>query len=246
VGKDPLKCPRALALACESSAAQDMAPRHTRGMRLYPEEPEASSWEPLDDVELAVRLRALLPAEMLALVLVDGRSGSGKSTFTERLARLLDGAVVHSDDIAWHHDPIQWADALIDGVITPWRRGEAVSFRPPGWVVQGRPGAVEVPPRPVLIVEGVGAGRSGLAALAELVVWVQSDRDEARRRGLQRDVELGRTPKEAEAFWDEWMRTEEPFLADDRPWSRACLVVNGTPQRGMQADSVLAPGPLDA
>jgi ABC-type multidrug transport system fused ATPase/permease subunit len=65
--------------------------RHTRGMHLHPEEPEASSWEPLDDVELAVRVRALLPAEMLALVLVDGRSGSGKSTFTERLARLLDG-----------------------------------------------------------------------------------------------------------------------------------------------------------
>ena len=220
--------------------------RHTRGMHLHPEEPEAGSWEPLDDVELAVRVRALLPEQNHALVLVDGRSGSGKSTFAERLARLLDGAVVHSDDIAWRHDPIHWEDVLVDGVIAPWRRGEAVYFRPPGWVVQGRPGAVEVPPRPVLIVEGVGAGRSELAAHAQLVVWVQSDRDEARRRGLRRDVELGRTPKEAEAFWDEWMRTEEPFLAEDRPWSRASLVVNGTPPGAMQADSVLAQGPLDA
>ena len=223
-----------------------MALRHTRGIHLHPEEPEARSWELLDDVELAVRVRALLPAENHALVLVDGRSGSGKSTFAERLARLVDGAVVHSDDIAWHHDPIHWEDALVEGVIAPWRRGEAVYFRPPGWVVQGRPGAVEVPQRPVLIVEGVGAGRSGLAARAELVVWVQSDRDEARRRGLQRDVELGRTAKEAEAFWDEWMRAEEPFLAADRPWSRAPLVVNGTPPGGLQADSVLASGPLDA
>ena len=215
-------------------------------MHLHPEEPEARSWELLDDVELAVRVRALLPTEKHALVLVDGRSGSGKSTFAERLARLLDGAVVHSDDIAWHHDPIHWVDVLVDNVIAPWRRGEAVGFRPPGWVVQGRPGRVDVPPRPVLIVEGVGAGRSELAARAELVVWVQSDRDEARRRGLRRDVELGRTPKEAEAFWDEWMRAEEPFLAADRPWSRASLIVNGTPPAAMQADSVLAPGPLDA
>ena len=215
-------------------------------MHLHPEEPEARSWEPLDDVDLAICVRALLPEQNHALVLVDGRSGSGKSTFAERLARLLAGAVVHSDDIAWRHDPIHWVDVLVDGVIAPWRRGEAVCFRPPGWVVQGRPGAVEVPPRPVLIVEGVGAGRSELAARADLVVWVQSDRDEARRRGLRRDVELGRTPQEAEAFWDAWMRAEEPFLADDRPWSRASLVVNGTPPGAMQADSVLAPGPLDA
>ena len=77
VGKGSRGVPRAPVVACESPATQDLAPRHTRGMHLHPEEPEASSWEPLDDVELAVRVRALLPAEMLALVLVDGRSGSG-------------------------------------------------------------------------------------------------------------------------------------------------------------------------
>ena len=79
-------------------------------MHLHPEEPEASSWEPLDDVELAVRVRALLPAENHALVLVDGRSGSGKSTFAERLARLIDQdvrpvdrIVVPSDVVGVHH-----------------------------------------------------------------------------------------------------------------------------------------------
>jgi len=215
-------------------------------VHLYAEEPEARSWELVDNAELAVRVRALLPAGKPALILVDGRSGSGKSTFAERLARLLDAALVHSDDIAWHHDPIHWDDLLVNGVIMPWRRGEAVHFRPPAWVVKDRPGAVEVPSQPVLVVEGVGAGRSGLAAHAELVVWVQSDCDEARRRGLKRDVELGRTTEEAEAVWEEWMRAEEPFLAADRPWTRASLVVNGTRPGGMQASSVLAPGPLHA
>jgi hypothetical protein len=213
-------------------------------MRLHPEEPEARWCEPLDDDELTLRMRALLPTGGPALVLVDGRSGSGKSTFAERLVRLLDGALVHSDDIAWHLDPTDWADVLVDGVITPWRRGETVSFRPPGWLAQGRRGTVEIPPRRVLVVEGVGAGRAGLAACAELVVWVQSDRDEARRRGLARDVELGRSPEEAEAFWDEWMRAEEPFLAADRPWSRASVVVNGTPPEVMRTQTLLASSPL--
>ncbi|NMM32704.1 MAG: hypothetical protein HHJ13_01630, partial [Phycicoccus sp.] len=133
-------------------------------MHMHAEEPPVSLWEALDDVELTARVRALLPAEKPALVLVDGRSGGGKSTFAERLSQLLGSALVHSDDIAWYHDPIHWADILVDSVIAPWRRGDAIHFRPPGWVARDRPGAVEVPPNPVLIVEGVGAGRSGLAA----------------------------------------------------------------------------------
>ena len=60
----------------------------------------------------------------------------------------------------------------------------------------------------MLVLEGVGAGRASLATHADAVVWVQSDRDEARERGLRRDVELGRTPEEAERFWDEWMSAE--------------------------------------
>jgi len=191
-------------------------------------------------------MRALIPPSDRTLILVDGRSGGGKSTFAGRLVRLLTGTLVHSDDLAWQHHPINWADLLMDGVIAPWRRGETVSFRPPAWVAKGRPGAVDVPPRPLLVVEGVGAGRAGLASCAELVVWVQSDRDEARRRGLARDEELGPSAEQAAAFWDEWMQAEEPFLAADRPWSRASLIVNGTPPEALRTRTLVAPGPLGA
>ncbi len=81
------------------------------------------------------------------------------------------------------------------------------------------------------MVEGTGAARAALAGLADLVVWVQSDHTSARARALVRDASYGtRTPEEAEAFWDDWMTEEEPFLAADRPWERADLVVLGTPQ----------------
>lgn len=209
-------------------------------MRWWPEEPEVTDWEPLDDATLRARVAALLPADRPALVLVDGRSGSGKSTFASRLARLLGAGVVHTDDVAWQHHPTDWADLLVSGVIEPWRRAAdggdhtGGAFRPPQWIARDRPGAIEIPATRVLVVEGVGAGRRELAALAELVVWVQADPAQARRRGLARDVELGRTPAEAEDFWDEWARFEDPFLAADQPWTRAHLVVNGT---APQADS---------
>jgi hypothetical protein len=213
-------------------------------MRLHPEEAEAPSWVAVDDVELGARVRQLLPAGGRGLILVDGRSGSGKSTFATRLARLLDSSVVHTDDIAWRRHPTDWADMLLAGVIAPWKRGDTVAFRPPAWIAYNRPGAVEAWPRPVLIVEGVGAGRAHLAERSELVVWVQSDRDQARRRGVARDVELGRTPQGAEEFWDIWMRHEEPFLTADRPWTRASLIVNGTDPGLTNARTLLAPGPL--
>jgi hypothetical protein len=153
---------------------------------------------------------------------VDGRSGSGKSTLVDRLAATVPGvAVVHTDDVAWHHDFFDWADLLVDGVLVPWRAGRDVAYRPPPWDARGRPGAITVPSgAPLLVVEGVGAGRRAFAPYLDALVWVQTDRAVATRRGLQRDG--GDV-----TFWDEWEARERPFLAADRPWARADLVVNG-------------------
>jgi hypothetical protein len=51
---------------------------------------------------------------------------------------------VSTDDIAWHHGFFDWDGLLVEGVLTPTARGEAVSFRPPALVERGREGAVEV------------------------------------------------------------------------------------------------------
>jgi len=153
---------------------------------------------------------------------VDGRSGSGKSTLVDRLGATVPGAaVVHTDDVAWHHDFFDWAGLLLDGVLWPWRAGHDVAYRPPAWDARGRPGAITVPSgAPLLVVEGVGAGRRAFAPYLDALVWVQTDRAVATRRGLERDG--GDV-----AFWDEWEARERPFLAADRPWDRAALVVNG-------------------
>lgn len=215
-------------------------------MRLHPEETEAGPWRHVDDAELAELLRQVL-GDGRSVLLVDGRSGGGKTTFAERAARLLDGAVVHSDDLAWNHDAVAWDELAITHVLEPWRRGEDVDFRPPAWVTHGRDGAVSVPEGVrVLVLEGVGAGRASLASRADAVVWVQSDRLEARERGLRRDVELGRTPEEAEEFWDGWMGAEEPFLASDRPWERASLVVRTLEADRARGCTTVATGPRAA
>ena len=203
-------------------------------LHLAPEEMEAGPWH----VEfLAVIVEALTQSgsgravgDRSVVLAVDGRSSSGKTTLAARIQAAVTGsAVVHTDDLAWWHSRFGWADLLIDGILLPVHRGEPVTFRPPGWAEHGRGGSIDVPAScPLLIIEGVGAGRREVAHLVDALVWVQSDQREAERRSLARVSQPGgpRTVRDLR----EWMAEEEPFLADQRPWEHADLVVAGTPQ----------------
>ncbi len=198
-------------------------------MRLPPEEPAAGPWrvEPIADVAGRLTGRPPAPDGRPVILAVDGRGSSGKTSLSRRLAEAVPGAaVVHTDDIAWWHAAFDWAGLLAGGVLEPVRAGQAVAYRPPAWDARDRPGAVTVPAGlTLLVVEGVGSSRRALAHLLDASVWVQSDLDEIDRRNAVR-VQAGEI---SPADFDSWMAEELPFLAADRPWERAGLVVAGTP-----------------
>ena len=201
-------------------------------MRLPPEEPAVGDWRAVTVHDLVGSLGAATGrSDRPVVVAVDGRSAGGKTTLAQRLvAAHPAAALVHTDDVAWNHSFFGWHEVLVAGVLAPARRGEAVSFRPPPWDEHDRPGAIEVPAGTrLLVVEGVGSSRRALADLVDASIWVQSDVVEARRRGIARDIELGRTPDAAVQFWDRWDAEEVAFLAADRPWERADVVACGTP-----------------
>lgn len=203
------------------------------------EEPVIAQWTETSNAEVLTRLCANPRQSGIVIVGVDGRSGSGKSTFAANLARAAAHVtVVHTDDIAWHHSFFDWHDLLVDGVLSPVRRdGPPVAFRPPAWDVRHRPGSVEVPAgTKVLVVEGVGACRKQLHSWFDATVWVQSDADLAYRRVLAR----GDDPVE---FVDDWTAQEVPFLASDRPWARATVVVSGHSPDTTSTGVLVAGGP---
>ncbi len=76
-----------------------------------------------------------------------------------------------------------------------------------------------------MIVEGVGAARREVTDLLDGAVWVQSDFREAERRLTVRNG--GNTAAMQQTR--EWMTEELPFVAADRPWERATIIVAGTP-----------------
>lgn len=192
--------------------------------------------------DLLARLCADRPTDRPLIVAIDGRSGAGKSTLASLLQRGTPGAaIVHADDLAWNEPYFEWGHLLRDGVLRPLHAGEPVEFRPPAWVAHARDGAVTVPAgSPAVFIEGVGAAQREAVDLVDVVVWVQSDFDEAERRGVERDVAQGVNgdAEQSLAFWHEWMSYEIPFLAQDRPWDRARVFVAGTTTVALASNQV--------
>lgn len=167
------------------------------------------------------------PAELLAALpagartlLIDGRSGAGKTTIAVALQRLWDAELVSLDDIYPGWDGLAWATEHVrTELLVPraagrpgrWRRWDWAAGAPAGWHT------VDAGAR--LIVEGAGALTSASRALADYAIWVEADAGERRRRALCRDGDT------YAPHWERWARQEERFIARHRPRSVADRVL---------------------
>ncbi|MFD2686260.1 uridine kinase [Streptomyces phyllanthi] len=176
--------------------------------------------------DLATRLSRLSAScGPVRLIGVDGHAGSGKSTFAGRLAAALDGApVLHLDDIATHEELFTWTRRLLHQVIEPLSRGETAHYLPYDWRARAFGPARPLPPAPVVLVEGVGAGRRVLRPYLARLLWMEVPAEEAWARGRSRDGE------EQRAFWDGWVAAERRHFAEDPSRPYADLLVRQRPQ----------------
>jgi uridine kinase len=183
---------------------------------------------------LAARLRALRPScGPVRLVAVDGHAGSGKSTFAGRLAAELDDApVVHLDDVATHEELFAWTARLRQSVLEPLARGADAWLPVYDWTARRFGPTVRVGCEPVVLVEGVGAGRAALRPMLAAVLWMDLDRETSWARGRRRDGPA------QDAFWDRWVRAESVHFAVDPSRPHAELLVREVPD-GYQ----VLPGP---
>ncbi|WSQ15423.1 hypothetical protein OG604_08215 [Streptomyces sp. NBC_01231] len=187
--------------------------------------------------ELAALLRRLPPScGPVRLIGIDGHAGSGKSTFAGQLSRALDDApVLRLDDISCHDELFDWTGRLRAQVIEPLSRGGTAHYTPYDWHARrfGPPRALA--PAPVVLVEGVGAGRRALRPRLAHLLWMELARDEAWARGRARDGE------EQREFWDGWVRAEQQHFTEDPSRPFADLLVRQH-ERGYEA----FPGPSSA
>jgi hypothetical protein len=75
--------------------------------------------------------------------------------------------------------------------------------------------------------------------LVDAIVWVQADADQTDRRNAARVAAGEADPVNFTA----WMAEELPFVADQRPWERATIVVAGSPVLPHDPSQVLVADP---
>jgi len=159
----------------------------------------------------------------IRLVAIDGPGGAGKSTLARELSEAAGGApIVHTDDFATADNPIDWWPRLLSQVIEPLAREEPAHYQRYDWPSETLAEWRTIEPAPIIIVEGVSAGRTEWASHLSFVIWIETPRDERLRRGLERDG------AEAISDWERWMSDEDSHYEHDPTRARADLVLDGT------------------
>ena len=221
-----------------------------QSIELQPEESAVTQWRVSATDELVAHLLSLVgtPQGRPAIIAVDGRGGSGKTTLTTALTAAVPGAqAFHLDDLIWNEPLYDWDQLYVD-TLTQLRRAGSLDLVPEKWSEHGREGSIRIPAgSPVVLVEGTGAGLAAVRSLIDAHVWVQTGDDVAERRGIKRDIAEGVNgdAEESVRFWHWWMAGERLFFAKDRPWRRADVIVSGDAPAGVEPGEIAwAPGPL--
>ncbi|MFE0605565.1 uridine kinase [Streptomyces sp. NPDC058892] len=183
--------------------------------------------EPHQSLESLARELADLPRSLgpVRLIGIDGHAGSGKSTFAGRLAAALGGApVLHLDDVASHEELFGWEERLRSRVLEPLAAGRPAHWAPYDWAERRLGPERVLEPAPVLLMEGVGAGRRALRPHLARLLWMETPRAQSWLRGRARDG------RELSDFWDGWERAERAHFSSDpsRPFAQTLVRQSGT------------------
>lgn len=155
---------------------------------------------------------------------VDGPAGSGKTTLAAALcARLDDAVVMHMDDVyrGWDTDFDEVMARLRTQVVRPLLDQQAGRYQVYDWHRERFDRWVDVPPPGVLLLEGVGSGSGLLDDVRSALLWIEAEREERIRRGVERDG------PQVLPQWLAWMRHEEAEHARQRTRDRADVVLRG-------------------
>jgi len=157
-----------------------------------------------------------------ALILVDGRSGAGKSVWAQALAREIDATLISLDDVYPGWDGLDAGSEHVSSwVLVPFSQGKLGTFSTWDWTAQ-RPGEkVAIDPLRPLIVEGCGAIRRESVAFATRSVWIEASEQTRKARALARDGDM------FAPHWTRWALQEERFMALHDPAQAASDILSG-------------------
>lgn len=123
--------------------------------------------------------------------------------------------VLHLDDLATHDELFAWTGRLREQVIGPLSEGRSARYGVYDWVRRSFTRERTLAPAPVVLLEGVGAGRAALRPYLACLLWMELPGETAWARGRRRDG------PGLDTFWDGWIPAERAHFAADpsRPYA---------------------------
>lgn len=175
-------------------------------------------------------VETLCAAGKNAVVGIDGRCGSGKTTLAQQLQERFDCPIIHMDDFYlpvderaenWLEVPAGNMDLerVRREVLNPLCRGEAVCYRPFDCHSGTRKAAVMLPQCPLTVVEGSYAHHPVLRDGYDLTIFVTCGQREQSRRLMLREGER------FVHFQRRWIPKEEQYFSAFRVQERSDFVV---------------------
>lgn len=153
----------------------------------------------------------------MTVVLIDGRSGSGKT----ELARAFVAAhpefqLVQLDDLYEGWDGLERASEDVPRILTEgtWRSWD--------WMRNSPGEERRINTMKSVLLEGAGALSRESRPLADLAVWVELPESSRKARALARDGDT------YVPHWDRWALQEAAHIAREDPQALADITVDGT------------------
>lgn len=158
------------------------------------------------------------------IIALDGRSGSGKTSFATSLASKLGAdhsvSVLRLEDMYHGWDGLAAAQELYLQLLPQLAAGQSISWPLWDWANNRSGQSADFTPAEIVIVEGVGASCAGSAAWVDFSIWLEADKQVRKSRALARDGET------YSPFWDQWAAQEDIYQSQQHPAANTDLVLN--------------------
>ncbi len=174
-------------------------------------------------------------ANSLIIIGIDGGGGSGKTTLADKIAlEFTNTTIVHMDDLykqkkyrvisnlaqapaGYEYD----IERIISDIIMPLRHNQEARYQKYDWNRDCLDKFERIKPNGIVIIEGCYSTIKQLRNFYDFTIFIDTKRETRLKRGLERDGEL------ALSFWNNWMKGEDKYFAEQNVKKCSDFVFDG-------------------